>query len=89
MSLRALAFYFADESAAKDVHDSLPDCGIDKAEAAVAPLVVNRVDGIVLALTADDQALPAVIALAEQGGGQLVADVPADASATANAKVNG
>ena len=84
MALRALAFYFTNESAAQGMYDALPTHGVAPDRAAVAPLVIDRVEGTVVAFMADDGQLDAVVALATKHGGRLVADVPGGPPPTAS-----
>jgi hypothetical protein len=76
MATRALAFYFAAETEARPVLERLLNgLGFTESHLGVAPLVIDRVEGTVLAITAGAEKVDSIVALAEQHGGWLVADV--------------
>ena len=75
--LRIVAFYFPREAEARDALSLIePQLTRPSESVNVAPLVVDEVEGTILALTIDDGHLTEMLDLAGEHGGRLVANVP-------------
>jgi hypothetical protein len=75
--VRRLAFYFAREDDASAARTALrEEKAVDEDQVALAPLVVDREEGTILAIAADTDRRPEILDVAERHGGRLVADIP-------------
>ncbi len=75
----AVGAMFSSEPGAHDVLRRLTGKGIAIREANLAPMALDRVDGVLLAVTVEANDADEVVAIAEACGGTVIAELRADA----------